>query len=149
MITLSAILLIAAAGTISPGQQVGVEGLQGLGETRHHTVESDVLEKRLHVLVGLPDGYDGSGEVTYPTVYILDGGELYPLLRSYSKYLYNGGEAPKLMIVARQTHPIRPLPRRPVRAVHRTDAAGPVLGSYREQPGTAPESATIPVHAAR
>ena len=100
MITLSAILVIAAAGTISPGQPVGVEGLQGLGETRHHTVESVVLEKRLHVLVGLPDGYDASAEDTYPTVYILDGGELYPLLRSYSNYLYNGGEAPKLMLVA-------------------------------------------------
>lgn len=100
MIALSATLIFAAAGTISPGQAVAVEGLQGLGETRHHVAESEVLDKQLHILVGLPDGYDASTEVSYPTVYILDGGELYPMLKSYSNYLYNGGEAPKLILVA-------------------------------------------------
>ena len=100
MNALSAILIFAASATISPGQPVSIEGLQGLDETRHHVVESDVLEKQLHILVGLPDGYDPTADDSYPTVYILDGGELYPLLKSYSNYLYNGGEAPKLILVA-------------------------------------------------
>lgn len=100
MIALSAILIFAAAGTISTGQHVAIEGLQGLGETRYHLAESKVLDKRLHILVGLPDGYDASSEESYPTVYILDGGELYPLFKSYSNYLYNGGDSPKLMLVA-------------------------------------------------
>jgi predicted alpha/beta superfamily hydrolase len=100
VIVLSAILIFAAAATISPGQAVAIEGLQGLGDTRRHVAESEVLDKQLHILVGLPDGYDASAEASYPTVYILDGGELYPLLRSYSNYLYNGGEAPKLILVA-------------------------------------------------
>ena len=100
MNALSAILIFAASATISPGQPVSIEGLQGLDETRHHVVESDVLDKQLHVLVGLPDGYDPSADESYPTVYILDGGELYPLLKPYSNYLYNGREAPKLILVA-------------------------------------------------
>ena len=100
MFGLNAILVVAAAGTISAGQPAAIDGLQGLGETRYHVVESEVLDKRLHVLVGLPDGYGASAAERYPTVYILDGGELYPLLRSYSNYLYNGGEAPKLILVA-------------------------------------------------
>ena len=93
MLGLNAILIFAAAATISGGQAVDIVGLQGLGETRRHVAESAVLDKRLHVLVGLPDGYDASAGERYPTVYILDGGELYPMLRAYSKYLYSGGEA--------------------------------------------------------
>jgi predicted alpha/beta superfamily hydrolase len=100
MNALSAILIFAASATISPGQPVSIEGLQGLDETRHHVVESDVLEKQLHILVGLPDGYDPTADDSYPTVYILDGGELYPLLKSYSNYLNNGGDTPKLILVA-------------------------------------------------
>jgi predicted alpha/beta superfamily hydrolase len=100
MIGLSATLIFAAAGTISTGQTVAIDGLQGLGDTRYHVAESEVLNKRLHVLVGLPKGYNASPEASYPTVYILDGGELYPLLKSYSNYLYHGGEAPNLMLVA-------------------------------------------------
>jgi predicted alpha/beta superfamily hydrolase len=100
MIALSAALIFAASATISPGQPVSIGGLQGLDETRHHVVESEVRDKQLHILVGLPDGYDDSTEESYPTVYILDGGELYPMLKSYSNYLYNGGEAPKLILVA-------------------------------------------------
>jgi len=100
MVAFTAIIVFAASATISPGQPVSIEGLQGLDETRHHVVESDVLDKQLHILVGLPDGYDPSANESYPTVYILDGGELYPLLKSYSNYLHNGGEAPKLILVA-------------------------------------------------
>ena len=100
MLGFNAILIFAAAGTISTGQSAAIDGLQGLGETRHHVAESEVLDKRLHILVGLPDGYDAADGEGYPTVYILDGGELYPLLKAYSNYLYNGGEAPKLLLVA-------------------------------------------------
>lgn len=97
---LTSVVLLVASGAISSGQSVDIDGLQGLGETQHHVVTSESLDKRFHVLVGLPDGYDQSGDSTYPTVYILDGGELYPLLKAYSRYLRNGGEAPDLILVA-------------------------------------------------
>ena len=52
MNALSAILIFTASATISPGQSASIEGLQGLDETRHHIVESDVLDKQLHIFVG-------------------------------------------------------------------------------------------------
>jgi predicted alpha/beta superfamily hydrolase len=97
---LAAIIVLAAAGLLSDGEPVAIAGLQGLGDTRHHVANSRVLEKQLHVLVGLPEDYDASSAKTYPTIYILDGGELYPLLKSYSRYLYHSGEAPELILVA-------------------------------------------------
>jgi len=97
---LAASLLLTVFSAVSSGQAVSVDGLQGLGDTRHHAVTSESLDKRFHVLVGLPEGYDPSADKDYPTVYILDGGELFPLLMSYSRYLHWGGESPKLILVA-------------------------------------------------
>jgi len=93
-------IAIAAAATAVSGQPVAIEGLQGLGDTHHHVLASELLDKSYHVLVGLPPGYDPSGDTTYPTVYVLDGGELYPMLSSYSRYLRNGGEIPEMILVA-------------------------------------------------
>lgn len=91
---------IFTATAVSPAQNVSINGLQGLGDTRHHVIASETLDKSYEVLVGLPDDYDHSGDTDYPTIYILDGGELYPLLRSYHRYLRNGGEAPDMIMVA-------------------------------------------------
>ena len=97
---LAASLLLTVSGAVSSGQAVNVDGLQGLGDTRHHVVASVTLDKRFHILVGLPEGYEQSVDKTYPTVYILDGGDLFPLLMSYSGYLHWGGESPELILVA-------------------------------------------------
>ena len=83
------------SAAISPAEPVRIEGLQGLGDTQHHVIESELLGRSYDVLVGLPDGYDESDDTSYPTVYILDGGELYPLFRAYYQYLRNGGDAPR------------------------------------------------------
>ena len=47
----------------------------------------------------LPDGYEQVVERTYPTIYVLDGGALYPLLVSYYRYLNFGEELPDAIIV--------------------------------------------------
>ena len=73
--------------------------MQGLDETRYHRVESATLERGYDILVGLPRDYDAAQHATYPTIYILDGGELYPLLRSYYNYLRNSEEAPAAILV--------------------------------------------------
>jgi hypothetical protein len=62
------LLAIAATGAVSPGNAVGIEGVQSLGDTRHHTFESQTLDKNLHIVVGLPADYDESGDTDYPTV---------------------------------------------------------------------------------
>ena len=100
MSLLPTLIIFFATSAISPAQNVSIDGLQGLGDTRHHAVRSQTLDKSYDVLVGLPDGYDSSADTEYPTIYILDGGELYPLLRSYHRYLRSGGEAPDMILVA-------------------------------------------------
>lgn len=97
---LSAILsLILVAGTAF-AETVSIKGLQGLDETRYHRVESEALGRGYDVLVGLPLDYNESDSQTYPTIYILDGGVLYPLLRGYYNYLRNSEEAPAAILVA-------------------------------------------------
>ena len=91
---------MVAVSAISPAKPVSIDGLQGLGNTQHHAFESASLGKSYDVLVGLPDGYDTGDEKRYPTIYILDGGVLYPMLRAYHRYLRNGGEVPELILVA-------------------------------------------------
>ena len=97
----AAILSIALifSATVS-AEPVSIPGLQGLGDTRHHRVESPSSDPPYHVLVGLPGGYDESDDARYPAVYILDGGMLYPLLRSYANYITAGGDAPPMILVA-------------------------------------------------
>ena len=100
MSVLPTIISIFASAAISPAEPVHVAGLQGLGNTQHHVIESESLGRSYDVLVGLPDGYDETNDTRYPTIYILDGGELYPLFRAYYRYLRNGGEAPEMILVA-------------------------------------------------
>ena len=76
-----------------------VEGMQGLGDTRHHVVTSESLDKDYHVLVGLPDDYAAAGDKTYPVVYVLDGGVLYPLFASYTQLLRLAGDVPDFILV--------------------------------------------------
>ena len=100
MHTFLAIFGLLAFGDISVAETVTVQGLQGLDETRHHRVESKTLRRGFDVLVGLPEGYVDSDDGDYPTIYILDGGELYPLLRTYYNYLRNSDEVPASILVA-------------------------------------------------
>jgi len=98
--TLLGIISLLALGGMSPAETVIAPGLQGLGETRYHRIESANMERGYDVLVGLPVAYDASGDVDYPTIYILDGGELYPMLRSYYNYLRDSNEVPESILVA-------------------------------------------------
>ena len=73
--------------------------LQGFGDSHYLQVESEALGRGFHLFVMLPDGYQQHSEKSYPTVYVLDGGALYPLLVAYSRYLNFGQEIPDAIIV--------------------------------------------------
>ena len=75
-----------------------VQHMQGLGDTRHHRVESTTIGRGYYIDVSLPDGYADS-EASYPTVYLLDGGNLFPMLVPYYRYLKLGEEVPDSIIV--------------------------------------------------
>ncbi len=96
---LIALLIGFMAATTDSGEPVSIDGMQGLGDTRHHVIKSQSPDKDYHILVGLPDDYDASGDRTYPVVYILDGGELYPLFASYTRLLRFAGDVPDFILV--------------------------------------------------
>jgi len=97
---LSAVLILTLVASAAVAETVSIKGLQVLDETRYHRVESEALGRGYDVLVGLPQNYKESADSTYPTIYILDGGLLYPLLRGYYNYLRNSEEAPAAILVA-------------------------------------------------
>ncbi len=90
------LLLLAASITIAA---VDTEFLQGLGDTRYHHVASDGIGRGYHIFVMLPDGYDEFADDRYPTIYLLDGGALFPLLSAYYRYLTLGEEISNVIIV--------------------------------------------------
>src|SRR5210317_1084298 len=71
----------------------------GLGDFYHHEVESEVVGRSYQVYVMLPEGYTESSDEEYPTVYVLDGGALFPLFSAYYGYLNFGEEVPNAIIV--------------------------------------------------
>jgi len=85
--------------TISPSSAVETRFMQGLGDTRYHQIDSEIIGRPYHLFIMLPDGYDGSPEQYYPTIYVLDGGALFPLLSAYYRYLNFGQEIPDAIIV--------------------------------------------------
>jgi predicted alpha/beta superfamily hydrolase len=93
------LLLLLAAGVAPADDVVSIDSMQGLGDTRHHVITSKTLNKDYHILVGLPDGYDASGDTSYPTIYLLDGGTLYPLFASYTRLLRFAGDVPDYILV--------------------------------------------------
>ena len=72
--------------------------LQGLGDVRYHRLDSAEAGHVYHVYVMLPDGYRAAGK-DYPTVYLLDGGNLFPMLAPYYRYLRFGEEVPDAILV--------------------------------------------------
>jgi predicted alpha/beta superfamily hydrolase len=62
-------------------------------------ITSQLLDKDYHVFVGLPADYDAAREPAYPTIYVLDGGALYPLLASYTRLLRFAGDVPGFILV--------------------------------------------------
>ena len=93
------VLLILCMPVLSWAEEVIVEGLQGLGTTDHVVYSSDYLDSDYHILVGLPDSYGEDRSKTYPVLYVLDGGLLFPLLRTYNGYLQKAGEVPEIIVV--------------------------------------------------
>lgn len=92
-------VILLLASTTATAEQASIPGLQGLDKTYYHRVESEALGKGYHILVSVPKDYEESAGQRYPTIYILDGGLLYPMLRGYYNYLRDGGDSPAAIIV--------------------------------------------------
>ena len=96
----SIVLVLLHLGLASPVlADVDAQFMQGLGDTRYHYTESESVGRGYHIYVMLPDDYDASAGDIYPTIYILDGGGLFPLFAAYYRYLNFGEEIPDSIIV--------------------------------------------------
>ena len=71
--------------------------LQGLGDVRYQRLDSNVLDRPLHLYVRVPESE--SPEERFPVVYLLDGGAFFPLLSAYYHALRWGEEVPKMVLV--------------------------------------------------
>ena len=87
------LLLVPAASNAA-----GTEFMQGLGDVSYHHVNSEIVGRGYHIHVRLPVEYDQSDR-DYPTVYLLDGGNTFPMLAPYYQYLSYGEEVPDLILV--------------------------------------------------
>jgi len=82
-----------------PAFATDMQYLQGLRDTRYERVEADELDRSFHVYTMLPESYDADSERVYPTIYVLDGGALFPLLAGYYRYLRLSDEVREAIIV--------------------------------------------------
>ena len=77
---------------------VWLERLFGMGQPDTFTLASERLDRDFHVYVRLPRGYEDSDE-SWPVIYLLDGGILFPMLAPYHFMLTLDGIAPEAIIV--------------------------------------------------
>ncbi|NND54960.1 MAG: alpha/beta hydrolase [Gammaproteobacteria bacterium] len=93
---LFAILVLSACAATA---DVDTRYLQGLGDTHYSKVSAKAIGRDFHVYVMLPEGYAEDTSKTYPTVYLMDGGTMYPKLVGYYRYLRFAEDVPDLIIV--------------------------------------------------
>ena len=93
------LLLAFLLAVSTPAAAVETQFMQGIGDTRYHHIESQIVGRGYHIYVKLPDRYDEAVDTKYPTVYVLDGGALFPLFSAYYRYLNFGEEIPDSIIV--------------------------------------------------
>ncbi|NND45218.1 MAG: alpha/beta hydrolase [Xanthomonadales bacterium] len=73
--------------------------LQGLGDTRYLRHESAHLGRDFHIYIRLPEEYIASPDTRFPVLYLLDGGNTYPMLAAFHHYLRLGEETPPAIVV--------------------------------------------------
>ena len=93
-------LLFGLLATVSTASAVAeTRYMQGLGDYHYKKIDSKVIGRPFHIHISLPDEYEQSDKKHYPTIYVLDGGALFPLFSAYYRYLNFGQEIPDAIIV--------------------------------------------------
>lgn len=94
--TIKAMALLLVA---SPSTATETEHLQSLKDAEYALLNSKTIGRDFHVYVKLPSNYADNPDKSYPTVYLLDGGNLFPMLVAYQRYLTWGEESVDAIIV--------------------------------------------------
>lgn len=86
-------MLISSRGFAAP-----IEFLQGLNKPHYFEHQSKTLDRPFHIFVKLPPDYSALAQ-KIPTIYLLDGGNMFPMLASYHQYLRFEETAPPVILV--------------------------------------------------
>ncbi len=94
-----AILLVALSYSVvsAAAEPAAKDYMHGLNGAFFHEFESAVVGRPFGIHVRLPENYEESR--LYPTIYLLDGGVLFPMLGGYYRYLNLAGDVPDMIVV--------------------------------------------------
>lgn len=90
------LLVLLLAGPMATHSQP-LEHLNGLDDSHYQLMSSTTLEHDYHIYVRVPPGTKPSEKL--PTIYLLDGGNTFPMLVPYAKYLGFFDELPPVILV--------------------------------------------------
>lgn len=79
--------------------QADMQRLTGMVGVEYQTIRSDVLDHDYHIFVQLPKAETSDTKTRWPVLYLLDGGNTFPMLSTYHKYLRWPGDTPAMMLV--------------------------------------------------
>ena len=99
---LGALLLFALLAQAAPAlAQSAPTPLDYLPALRgdYFPVQSQATGRPYHIYVRLPDGYDPAAERLYPTIYLLDGDSLFPILAANHLFLTYDDRLPQAIVV--------------------------------------------------
>jgi Putative esterase len=107
---LAAIATLVWLFPAAPAVADRLDSLHALNDTDYFVHQSPGLGRPFHIYVKVPKNPD-RGTAKLPVVYLLDGGETFPILAAYAHYLTFAEEMPEAMIVV---FPMAPMIRRTV-----------------------------------
>ena len=76
-----------------------LNAMYGLGTVEQIPFKSAETGNNYTLLVSLPEDYDATSDRTYPTIYLLDGGAIFPALAAYRRYLQLQESVPATIVV--------------------------------------------------
>lgn len=92
------ILAVAPAAPAAAQTSVPLDHLPAL-RGDYFPIQSEATGRPYHIYVRLPEGYDPASERTYPTVYLLDGDSLFPILAANHLFLTYDDRLPEAIVV--------------------------------------------------
>ena len=88
--------LILALAFCATSHAEKIDHLTALQGTEYHLLHSEIIDHNYHVFVKVPEI---EGVEKLPVIYVLDGGNLFPMLTPYARYLSVVDELPPVIMV--------------------------------------------------
>ncbi len=76
-----------------------VEHMTSIQNSQHHALHSAVLDHEYHIFVLAPSTTEQNKDQLLPVVYLLDGGNTYPMFAAYARYLAWVEDVPEMILV--------------------------------------------------